>query len=166
MNKNVTAGIGILLIIIVGVVFFATNAIRNQSSLQTTKKQSAPGTGETLAGTTTPYYAFTKAAYEKALKEKKVILLNFYANWCPICRAEAPDVAAAFDALNNPDAVGFRVNFKDTDTDSDEEALAKQFEIPYQHTKVLLVNGKEVSKETAQWNKQQYIDAITNATNN
>ena len=119
--------------------------------------------GDRLAGTTTPYLAFTQADYDKALSENKIVVLNFYANWCPICRAEDPDVKAAFESLDNPNVIGFQVNFKDPETDADEKALAEKFAVPYQHTKVILVDGKEVLKETAQWSTQEFVDAINNA---
>ena len=117
--------------------------------------------GKVLAGTEkTKYLEFSKADYEKALKEKKKILLYFYANWCPICKKEQPETFAAFNELNGPDLIGFRVNYKDSETDEDEEAIAKQFGVAYQHTKVILKDGKQVSKFPDSWNKQRYLDEL------
>ena len=117
--------------------------------------------GTHLAGTTTPYLAFTKADYEKALSENKVILLNFYASWCPICKTEQKETTAFFDSSDREDVVGFRVNFKDSDTDADEEELAKQFGVPYQHTKVIVKDGKQVLKSLEQWEKSDYEQALS-----
>ncbi len=137
------------------------------ATVSTTELQAPQGketvTGIVIAGTTSPYLEFTQAGYDQALKDKKVIVLNFYANWCPICRDEEPDVKAAFDSLNNPDVVGFQVNFKDNLTDSAEKDIAKQFAVPYQHTKVILKDGKEVLKETAQWDKDMFVSQINTA---
>ena len=117
--------------------------------------------GKVLAGTeNTKYLEFSKADYQKALKEKKKILLYFYASWCPACRAEQPETFAAFDQLNDKDLVGFRVNFRDSETDSDEESLAREFGVTYQHTKVILKNGQRVAKFPDSWDKQRYIDEI------
>ena len=117
--------------------------------------------GKVLAGTDkTKYLEFNKADYEIALKEKKKILLYFYANWCPICKKEQPETFAAFNELNEPDLIGFRVNFRDSDTDADEEALAKEFGVAYQHTKVILKNGQRVGKFPDSWNKQRYLDEL------
>ena len=117
--------------------------------------------GKVLAGTEkTKYLDFNKADYEKALKEKKKILLYFYANWCPICKKEQPETFAAFNELNDPDLIGFRVNYKDSETNEDEEAIAKQFGVAYQHTKVILKERKQVGKFPDSWNKQRYLDEL------
>jgi len=118
-------------------------------------------TGKMLAGTeSTKYLDFNKVDYEKALKEKKKILLYFYANWCPTCRIEQPKTFAAFNELNDPNLIGFRVNYRDSDTDAGEEALAKEFGVSYQHTKVLLVDGKREGKWPDSWDKQRYLDEL------
>ena len=118
-------------------------------------------TGKILAGTTTQYLDFNQADYEKALKENKKILLYFYANWCPICKKEQPETFAAFNELNDPDLIGFRVNFRDSDTDADEEQLAKEFGVSYQHTKVILKDGQRVLKAPDSWDRQRYLDEIS-----
>lgn len=116
--------------------------------------------GTHLAGTTTPYLAYAQADYEKALSENKVILLYFYASWCAICKTEQKETTAFFDSLDREDVVGFRVNFKDSDTDADEEALAREFSIPYQHTKVILKDGKQALKSLEQWDQKDYEEAL------
>lgn len=118
--------------------------------------------GDPLAGKASLYLDFKKADYEKALADGKIILLDFYANWCPICRAEAPELKAGFDSLTTDRVVGFRVNYNDSDTDEDEKKLAKDFAITYQHTKVILKNGKEVLRTQEQWDKTEFVKQINN----
>ncbi|MEK6983993.1 MAG: thioredoxin family protein [Nanoarchaeota archaeon] len=119
--------------------------------------------GKALAGTeTTKYLEFNTDDYEKALKEKKKILLYFYANWCPICKKEQSETFEAFSKLNDPDLIGFRVNYRDSDTDEDEEALAKEFGVSYQHTKVVIKDGKRALKSPESWDKQRYLDELSN----
>ena len=113
--------------------------------------------GNTLAGTTTPYLIFTQSAYDQAISQNKTVLLNFYANWCPECKKEQPEAIAAFAAENNPDLIGFRVNYKDDETDLDEKELAKIYGITSQHTKVIIKNGKRVLKSPESWNKERYL---------
>ena len=116
--------------------------------------------GTVLAGSASPYIAFNKADYEKAMAEGKTIVLYFYASWCPTCKAEQPAAHAAFDTLDDSDIVAFRVNYKDSDTDADEEALAKEHGITYQHTKVIVKNGERVLKSLESWDKQRYLDEM------
>ena len=116
--------------------------------------------GKILAGTVSPYIEFNNEDYQKALKENKKILLYFYASWCQLCKAEQPNTFAAFNELKYPNLVGFRVNYKDSDTDSDEANLAKEFGIAYQHTKVILKNGKQAAKFPDSWDKQRYLDEL------
>lgn len=119
-------------------------------------------TGKVLAGTeSTKYLDFNKEDYEKALKEKKKILLYFYANWCPICRREQPDTFAAFNEINDPDLIGFRVNYRDSNTEEFEEELAKEFGVSYQHTKVILKDGQRVLKDPETWDKQRYLEELS-----
>ena len=113
--------------------------------------------GKVLAGTTSKYLEFSKADYDNALSENKKILLYFYASWCPICKKEQPETFAAFNELNDSNIVGFRVSYNDNE-DADEKALAKQFGIAYQHTKVILKDGKQAAKFPDSWNRQRYLD--------
>lgn len=113
-----------------------------------------------FAGRSSPYIEFNKADYEKALAENKIVFLDFYANWCPICRGEAPDIVAGFNELTTNQVVGFRVNYNDSETDEDEKALAKEFDIPYQHHKVILKNGQKVLKDGEVWDRQRFLEEI------
>ena len=119
--------------------------------------------GRVLAGSASPYIEFNKSDYDKALSSGKVVFLDFYANWCPICRDEAPNLKAGFDSLTTDKVVGFRVNYNDSETDEDEKKLAQKFGITYQHTKVILKEGKEVSKSLESWDKEAFLKTINEA---
>ena len=124
------------------------------------KQQTSTLPSNVLAGTTSKYVEFNQAAYQQALDENKIILLYFYANWCPLCTKEQPEIFSAFNELNNPEVVGFRVNFRDSDTDQDEVELAKKYGISYQHTKVILKNGERILKSPESWNKERYLQEL------
>jgi thiol-disulfide isomerase/thioredoxin len=117
--------------------------------------------GEVLAGTSAPLLDFTKADYDKAVQSDRLIVLYFYATWCPICRAEVPKLSAAFDQLGTDDVIGFRVNYNDGDTDADEEALAREFGVAYQHTKVFLRGGQRLLKAPDSWDTARYLSEIS-----
>lgn len=118
-------------------------------------------TGPVIAGSAAPLIDFNQADYERALASDKLIVLYFYANWCPICAEETRDALyPAFNDLTTPDVVGFRVNFNDSETDAAEEALAREFGIAYQHTKVFLKNGERKLKSPESWTKDRYLSEI------
>jgi thiol-disulfide isomerase/thioredoxin len=112
--------------------------------------------GAVLAGKSSPLLDFTKADYDAAVKSGKLVALFFYADWCPLCKAEFPKMISAFDAETGSSVVGFRVNYKDGATDADEKALASQFGVAYQHTKVFVKGGKQVLKAPDTWDAARY----------
>ena len=123
-------------------------------------EKNATYVGTILAGISAPLLDFREADYEAAQKTDKLIVLYFYADWCPICRAEFPKMQAAFNELTSADVIGFRVNYKDNFTDSAEEALAREFGIGYQHTKVFVRRGERLLKAPDGWEKARYLSEI------
>lgn len=117
--------------------------------------------GTVIAGSSSPLIEFNPSDYAKALQSGRLVVLYFYANWCPVCAVEAPrGLYPAFNELGGNRVVGFRVNFNDSDTDTNEEKLAREFGVPYQHTKVFLKNGKQVLKSPETWDKARYLSEI------
>lgn len=173
MNKNIVIGSVIAIVIVVGFVFFVSQKPQENSNSNPTAqtentsegKMVAGYSGKVLAGSTSPYLTYTKADYDKALASGKVVYLDFYANWCPICREETPVLKEGFDSLQTDKIVGFRVNYNDTKTDQDEKNLAQQLGITYQHTKVILKNGKEVYRTLEAWDKDTFTKEINLVTN-
>jgi len=142
------------------------SAMTESSSIaQDTIQETGEHMTKVLAGKSAPLIDFTKTDYEEAKASGKLIALYFYANWCPVCKAEFPEAVKAFDALTTDQVIGFRVNFNDSDTDSDEVALARQFGVAYQHTKVFLKDDKVVLKSPESWDTARYVDEINKALN-
>jgi thiol-disulfide isomerase/thioredoxin len=118
-------------------------------------------TGTVIAGTSAPLLDFNKADYDTATQTNKLIVLYFYANWCPICKVEtAQALYPAFNELDSNRVVGFRVNFNDSETDSAEKALAGEYGVPYQHTKVFVKNGEVLLNSPGEWTKDRYLTEI------
>lgn len=169
MKSKIFTGV-LFIVLILGVVFLLTP--KNTVAPEETPKAEQDTVDQTennannkkMAGKTSYYSSFSQPAYEKALGDGKIIFLDFYATWCPICRAEAPDILSGFNSLNTDKVVGFRVNFNDEETDDDEKALAKKFSVPYQHTKIILKDGKEVLRSGDQWDKETFLDEINKVT--
>ncbi|QQR78001.1 MAG: redoxin domain-containing protein [Candidatus Moraniibacteriota bacterium] len=102
------------------------------------------------------YEDYTKSAFDQAVGKRRVLF--FYANWCPICRPADSDIRANVAKLPADVAV-LRVNYNDTDTDSDEKALAKEYGVTYQHTFVQIdSDGNVVTK----WNGGKMAELLNN----
>jgi cytochrome c biogenesis protein CcmG/thiol:disulfide interchange protein DsbE len=70
----------------------------------------------------------------------KAVFLNFWASWCPPCRAEARDLEAAWQKVKDKNMVFIGVALQDTDANSLE--FLKEFDITYP-------NGKDESGKIA-----------------
>ena len=121
-------------------------------------------TGTVLAGKSAPLLGYNKLDYDAAIKSDKLVVLYFYANWCPICKEEVTNALyPAFNELTTDKVVGMRISYNDNETDSNEKALASEFGVAYQHTKVFLKNGQRILKSPESWSKDRYLTEINKA---
>lgn len=119
-----------------------------------------------IAGSSAPLLEFDQRDYEAATKSGRLVVLYFYANWCPICKAEFADaVKPAFNSYSGDDVVGFRVHFNDDAVTPEMEALAREFGVAYQHTKVFIKGGERVLKSPESWDKDRYLREFAIYTN-
>ncbi|MBI3619685.1 thioredoxin family protein [Candidatus Roizmanbacteria bacterium] len=168
--KEKNTGIVVLaaiIIIAVGGLIFPKNKKQVSAPVLTTKSAKEKGSfsDKVLAGKLSPYLAFNQTDYDKALKSRKVIFLDFYANWCPICRSEEPELEAGFNSLTTDKVVGFRVNWQDSDTDDNERKLAQEFGITTQMTKIILKDGKKVyGPDTVVLDRNQFVAKLAQFT--
>ena len=136
----------------------------NQTNTQNSSSSNPPATAKEaklIAGNVSKYYEFDPESYEKALNEGKVVFLEFYANWCPICRDMEPELKNSFNELNKENIVGFRVNYNDNETDEYEKQLAKDFGITYQHSRVVIKNGMVILTDNTSWNKERFLKELS-----
>ncbi len=140
------------------------DAMMESSESMMMEKDTLSFSGTVLAGSATKLYDYTEADYTKAVASDKLVVLYFYANWCPTCKEEVANALyPAFNDMNAKNVVAFRVNYNDNETDDSEKELAREFGVAYQHTKVFVKNGERVLKSPESWNKDRYFSEIEKA---
>jgi len=141
-----------------------TDKMMKDEAISSDEMMMSAYSGEVLSGSVSPVLDFTKADYEKAKASDKLVVLYFYATWCPFCQTETKEALyPAFDKLNNENVIAFRVNYNDGDTDEDEKVLAREFGVAYQHTKVFVKNGQRILKSPETWDQGRYETEVANA---
>lgn len=110
------------------------------------------------------YYRYDPELYQAALNDNKIVFLYFRANWCPICNAERPHIQSGFDSIGYTDVVGFEVHYNDDETKQFDNELIKKFQVPYQHTKIILDrNGNVLLKTLDVFSKERVVLEIEKA---
>jgi len=85
---------------------------------------------------------FSAARFDRLVASGQPVVVDFHADWCPICRAQAPIVK---ELLATPELKNVTVLVADYDT---ELALRKSLNVSKQSTLVVLRHGKEVARST------------------
>lgn len=147
MNKNLLIVLVILVILIGGgFLFFRPKSTGSPTKPRSTSQPRNPEGVINQEVESSNYKLYSKTEYEKALAEKKVTMLYFTANWCPICREQEPVNMEALKSLEeDKDIIAFRVHILDSETTKETEALAEKYDISYQHTTVIIGPNAEVS---------------------
>lgn len=83
---------------------------------------------------------FTAAAFEAAQKAGKPILIDVNAPWCPVCKAQAPTLAALPAA---PEFAGLTIFSVDFDTQKD---VLRALGVQKQSTLIVFAGSKETGR--------------------
>jgi thioredoxin 1 len=90
-----------------------------------------------LAGEIKPY---NEAAFSEAKAAGKTVLLDFHADWCPVCRKQGPLLGSLVQEDKLKDIAAFKVNY------DDETALKKQLKVTSQSTLIVFKGEQLVSR--------------------
>jgi thioredoxin 1 len=85
---------------------------------------------------------YDQAALQKLLSSGQPVALDFYASWCPTCRAQAP---LLHSITGEPAFKGLTLLVADYDR---EIALRKTYNVSMQSTLIVFRDGKEVARST------------------
>lgn len=141
MNKLILFILAVLLIAGAGYFIFTSQGTKPQQSETTT--QQIP---EVANQQTSNYKDYSSEEYQKALRDQKIVLLYFIANWCPICREQEPiNIQVMKELEQDSQILAFRVHILDSETTKETEELADGFGVTYQHTYVIIKPGGVVS---------------------
>lgn len=91
---------------------------------------------------------YDKAAFDKAVADGKPVIVDFFADWCPTCKAQRPHVQSLLNEAKMKDVTLFVANY---DTEKD---LKKALRVTQQATFVVFKGGKEVGRSTGQTKKK------------
>jgi thioredoxin 1 len=103
------------------------------------------------------YNITTKKEFEeKVLESKKLVLVDFWAEWCPPCRAMAPALHNVSEELDDMlDVV--KVDIEDT---NENRLLAGMYGVQSIPNMPLFRDGKEVDRIVGMVSKGQLIDLV------
>ena len=97
--------------------------------------------------------AFDRPSFDKLVADGKPVIVDFYADWCPTCKAQAPSVQALANEPRMKDVTIFKADY------DKEKELKKLLRVSSQSTFVVFKAGKEVARSTGQTKKED-IDAV------
>lgn len=150
--KRGSAAIIIVIVFVIAVAaagFFIINSnSQPESKLQTTVSNNMndsmqmadrPTDSGTFSSSEMPtgnrYVAYSPTVLADSADTRRVLF--FYANWCPICKPADAEFQKRISEIPS-DVTLIRVNYNDSDTDAEEQALADKYGVTYQHTFILL----------------------------
>lgn len=100
---------------------------------------------------------YSKPAFERALAQRRAIVVAFVTDWCNTCSVQQPVLA---ELLGEPRFRQLTVFIADFDK---EIELKKRLRVPQQSTLVVFKNGREVARGTGQTRKEEVAALLSKA---
>src|SRR5471032_1388348 len=100
---------------------------------------------------------FNQAAFDQAVTAGKPVVVDFAADWCPVCRAQKPVISAILQA---PEMAGVTLFVANFDTES---GLKKALRVNGQSTLVVFKAGKEVARSTGHTHREPLQASLAQA---
>jgi len=97
---------------------------------------------------------FNQEELEEAKNSGDVILLDFYATWCPTCKKQQPIIKEVLSQEQFSSVVAFKVDY-DSATD-----LKAEYKIPRQSTLVVLKGDQEKGRSIAPTTKEAITELL------
>lgn len=107
-------------------------AIAAQGQAERPRARVPPDEGGKVVGKVAPDFTITTFDGGKLTLSElrgKVVLLNFWASWCPPCRAEAPNMEGVWQDYRDQGVIFVGVDIQDTESEARD--FLQQFNITY-----------------------------------
>ncbi len=128
MLKIGSKGLGLILAcVLAGVLLVGCN--NEPSSEKEGKAQAAPAAPAGMIGLTAPDFTLTDMQGQQVSLSQfrgKIVILNFWATWCPPCVEEMPSMEQLYREFKDQDLVVLAVNVESSGQEAVSEFLAKK----------------------------------------
>jgi len=109
------------------------------------------------------YIDYAKEDYEKALLDKRILVLYFTSNWCEECKAQDVTNSEVFKELPSEGVVGLKIHVLDSETTTETDALAKKYDVSKEQSMVIIdrdgvTRFKQVGVVTQELLKQKILE--------
>ncbi len=144
-------------------VFIKLKSYRNEKVEKSQEKVSVEATENESPS---KYLDYSKEEYDKALADKRVLVIFFIANWCPECLNQDRLFRNVLEDLTKEGVVGLRSHILDSETTTETDALAKKFNIAKENSIVILdKNGVIAFKHTGNLKEEDLKTKILEVVN-
>lgn len=101
---------------------------------------------------------YSEEVFNQKLSEGKIVVLSFYANWCPTCRQNQSFIEEGAQLLDASKYVVLTVHYKDDESKPEDDMIIQRYNIVGQHTFVVVGSqGKELGRS-----RQDFTNGLFN----